>query len=133
MSSLIVHAGPTPHIFVVVLRFALVESGGTDTPHDNTEYEECNSEDSVVSGDLFGSMVTSSPVGDDDDDGHEQRNASDGKQKDLRPNFGVVGPCRKTVSGCKSLGGVEDGECGCDHGKNDERAGKVDASKEDLC
>jgi len=71
MSSLVVNTGPAPHVFVVVLRFTLVEDGSTDTPHDDAEYEECNSKDSVVSGNLFGSMVTSSPVGDDDEDGHD--------------------------------------------------------------
>jgi len=71
MSSLVVNTGPAPHVFVVVLRFTLVEDGSTDTPHDNAEYEKCNSEDSVVSGNLFSSMVASSPVGDDDEDGHD--------------------------------------------------------------
>lgn len=72
MSSLVVNTGPAPHVFVVVLCFALIEDGGTNSPHDNAKYEECDSEDGVVSGNLFSSMVTSSPVGDDDDNGHEQ-------------------------------------------------------------
>lgn len=72
MSSLVVNTGPAPHVFVVVLCFALIEDSGTDTPHDDAKYEESDSEDGVVSGDLFSSMVTSSPVGHDDDDGHEQ-------------------------------------------------------------
>jgi hypothetical protein len=128
MSSLVVNAGPTPHILVVVLSFALVEDGCTNTPHDNAEDEESNSKDSVVRGNLFGSMMTSSPVGDNDKDGHDQGNTGDGEQKDLRPDFGVVGPWWEAVSWCETLCGVEDGESTCDHGKNDERAGKVDAS-----
>ena len=28
---------------------------------------------------------------------------------------------------------MEDGQCGCDHGKNDETASEVDAAQEDLC
>ena len=68
MSSLVVHTRPTPHVFVVVLCFALVEGGCSYTPHDDTEDEECDGEDGVVGGHLFGSMVTSSPVGDDYND-----------------------------------------------------------------
>lgn len=49
------------------------------------------------------------------------------------PDFGVVGPWRKTVPRCEGFGGVENGKCGCDHGKNNERTGKVDTTKEDLC
>lgn len=50
----------------------------------------------------------------------------------MGPDFGVVGPWWKTVSWCEVLGSVEDGECGCDHGQNNQTAGKVDASEEDL-
>lgn len=92
MSSLVVNARPAPHILVVVLRFTLVERGCTNTPHDDTEDEKPDSKDCVVRGNLFSPMMTSSPVGDDDEDGHNQRNTGDREQEDLRPNFGVVGP-----------------------------------------
>jgi hypothetical protein len=128
VSSLVVYARPTPHVLVVVLRFTLVKYGCTDGPHDDAEDKEPYSEDGVVSSDLFGSFVASFPVGDDDDDGHDQRDDSDGKQEDLRPDLGVLGPWWKAVSWCEGFGCVEDCECGCDHGKNDERAGEVDAS-----
>jgi hypothetical protein len=128
MSSLVVDTRPTPHILVVVLRFALVESGCTGTPHYNAEDKESNSKDSVICGNLFSSMMTSSPVGDDDKDGNDQGQAGDGEQKNLRPDFGVLGPGWKVVPWCEILCGVEYGEYTCDHGKNDERAGKVDAS-----
>ena len=78
MSSLVVNAGPTPHVFVVVLRFTLIEDGCTNTPHNDAEDEESNGEDSVIGSHLFGPMVTSSPIGDDDKDGHDQGNAGDG-------------------------------------------------------
>jgi hypothetical protein len=68
MSSPVVHARPTPHVFIVVLRFTLVEDGCTNTPHDDAEDEESYGEDGVVGSHLFGPMVTSSPVGHDDDD-----------------------------------------------------------------
>lgn len=127
MSSLVVNAGPTPHVFVVVLRFALVEYGCTNTPHDDAKDEESNSKDSVVCRNLFSSMVTSSPVGDDDKDRHDEGDAGDGQQKNLRPDLGIVGPWWKVVPWCEVLCGVEDGKGTGDHGKDDERAGKVDA------
>jgi hypothetical protein len=67
MSSLVIHARPTPHILVVVLRFTLVEESGTYSPHDDTEDEESDGEDSVVSGHLFSSMMSRSKVGADDE------------------------------------------------------------------
>ena len=77
MSSLVVDARPAPHVLVVVLRFTLVEDCCTHGPHDDAEDEESNGEDGVVGGDLFGFPMASSPVGDDDDDGHDQRDDSD--------------------------------------------------------
>ena len=68
VTSLVVNARPTPHIFVVVLRFTLVEDGCTDGPHDDAEDEEADGKDCVVSGHLLGSMMTSSPISDDDED-----------------------------------------------------------------
>jgi hypothetical protein len=132
MSSLVVHARPAPHVFVVVLCFTLVQNSSTNSPHDDAEDEEANGEDSVVSCYFFGPIVASSKVCNHDNDGHDQRDTGDGEDDDLRPNLGVFGPWWKVVSWCEGLCGVEDGECGCNHGEDNQTAGKVDASKEDL-
>lgn len=71
MSSGIVYARPAPHVFVVVLRFTLIENGCSDSPHNDAEDEETNGEDSVVGGYFFGSIVTSSKVGNHNDDRHD--------------------------------------------------------------
>lgn len=133
MSSFIVDARPAPHIFVVVLRFTLIEYCCTYSPHDDTEDEESNGEDSVVSGNLFGSVMAMSTVGDHDDDRHQQRDSTDRKQQNLGPDLGVLSPCWKSVSLGKMLCSPEDGESGGDHRDDDETASKVDTTKEDLC
>jgi hypothetical protein len=132
MSSLVVHARPAPHVFVVVLRFTLVENSGTDCPHDDAEDEKANGEDGIVSCDFLGSIMASSEVCNHNNDGHDERDTGDGEDDNLRPDLGIFGPWRKVVSWCKGLCGVEDGECGCDHGKDNQTAGKVDTSEEDL-
>jgi hypothetical protein len=128
MSSLVVHARPSPHVLVVVLPFTLVEDRGTYSPHDDAEDEESDSKDSVVSSNLFGSFVASFPVGDDDDNRHNQRDDSDGEQENLRPNLSVLCPWWKVVSWWEGFRCVEDSESGCDHRQDDERACEVDAS-----
>lgn len=132
MSSLVVYARPTPHILVVVLSFALVEDGCSNGPHDDADNEETNRENSIVRGDLLCSAVALPAVGDHNDNGHEQRDAGNGEEKNLGPDLGVVGPRRKIISLWEVLCGVEDGECCCNHGKDDQTASKVDAPKEDL-
>ena len=128
VSSLVVYAGPTPHVLVVVLRFALVESGCTHSPHDNAENEESDGEDCVVGGYLLCFVVPTSPIGDHYNDGHDEGDDGNGKEQDLRPDFRVFSPGWKIVSCWESLGGVKDGESCSDHGKHDETACKVDAS-----
>jgi hypothetical protein len=132
MSSLVVYARPAPHVFIVVLRFTLVEDSCADSPHDDAEDEETNSEDSIVSCYFFGPIMASSGVCNHDHDGHDERDAGDGEDDDLRPDLGVLGPWWKVVSCWEGLCSVEDGECGCNHGEDNQTAGKVDAAKEDL-
>lgn len=132
MSSFVVHAGPTPHVLVVVLGFALVEYSRTYGPHDDAEDEESDSKDSVVSSDFLCFPVTAFPVGDDDNDGDDEGESGDAEKQDLGPDHGILSPWRKAVSWCEMFCGVEYGECGCNHGENDETAGEVDAAKENL-
>lgn len=68
VSSLVVYTGPTPHVFVVAIRFALVEDGGSNSPHDDAEHEKGNGKDGVIRGDFLCLSMASFPVGDDDDD-----------------------------------------------------------------
>jgi hypothetical protein len=72
MSPLVVHAGPAPHVFVVVLRFTLVEYRCTDCPHDDAEDEEANCEDGIVSCDFLGSIMASFEVCNHNNNGHDE-------------------------------------------------------------
>ena len=128
MSPFVVHARPTPHIFVVVLCFALVENSCSYCPHDDAEDEESNGEDGVIGSNFLCSMMATSAISDHNNDGHEQRDAGNDKYQDLGPDFGVVSPCWESVSFWEGFRCVEDGECCCDHGKDDKTAGEVDAS-----
>lgn len=133
MPALVVYARPAPHVLVVVLRFTLVEDCCTNSPHDDTEDEETDGEDCVVSCDLLRSAMSSFPIGNNDDDGHEKRDTGDSQKSNLRPDLGVLGPRWKVVALRKSLGGIEDGECCCDHGQDNKTAGEIDTTEKDLC
>lgn len=50
----------------------------------------------------------------------------------MRPDLGILCPCWEAVAFREVFGCVEDGEGCCDHGKDDETAGEVDASEKDL-
>jgi hypothetical protein len=78
--ALIVYAGPTPHVFVVILCFTLVEDCCSHSPHDDAENEESDGEDGIVSGDLFGSIMATSTISDHDNDRHDERDASNDKE-----------------------------------------------------
>ena len=133
MASLVVYAGPTPHVLALSLRFALVEDTGADGPHDDAEDEETNCEDGVICGYLFCLVMTLSSICDQDENTHEERNAGNDENGDLRPDWGVLGPRWEVVPGSEVLGCVEDGEGGGKHGQNDETAGEVDSTEKDLC
>jgi hypothetical protein len=92
VSSLIVNAGPTPHILVVVILFALIQDRGSNRPHDDAEDEESNGEDGVVGCHFLSSIVASSEVCDHDDNRHNKRDTGNGQDDDLRPDLGVFGP-----------------------------------------
>lgn len=89
-------------------------------------------EHSVVCSDLLSSLVSSTTVGNEDDDASEQRNASHRKNEDLWPLFGVLSPRRHSAVLGEISGRIEDCEHGGKHGKDDERATEVDASKGEL-
>ena len=98
MSPLVVYTGPTPHVFIIVLCFALVEDSCTYGPHDDAEDEETNGEDGVVGCHFLGPVMASSEVRDHDSDRHNKRDNSDSQKKYLGPGFGIIGPWREVVS-----------------------------------
>lgn len=62
-SSLIIDAGPTPHILVIRVALGSLENAGCEGPHKDVEDEETNGEECVVDTGFLGTFVTSSPVG----------------------------------------------------------------------
>lgn len=111
----------------------MVEECGADGPHDDAENEETNGEDGVIGCDLLRSVVSFPRICDHDADRKEERDTSDGEKQYLRPDLGSCCPRGETVPWCEILGSVEDGECGGEHGENDETASKVDTAKENFC
>lgn len=62
LTPLVIQTTPTPKILSITVRLTAVEYPGTNAPHDDTEGEENNSENSIVDGCLFRSPVTVSPI-----------------------------------------------------------------------
>lgn len=60
MPPLVVHTRPAPHVLTASLRFALVEDGSADRPHNDAEDEEGDCEDGVISGYFLCSPMTAS-------------------------------------------------------------------------
>lgn len=130
--SLIIHAGPTPDVLVVAVVFGELEDTGSQSPHDCAEDEECHGEESIVYGYFLGAVVAASPVIVEDQKTKSERDTRGSQDDDLRPGLGAISPSGKTVPGRERLGSIEDGECGGDHGKDDETAAKVDTTKQKL-
>ena len=129
----VVLASPAPHVLTLALLLALVQDAGSDAPDDDAEDEEDDGEGGVVDRHLLGSMVASSPVRPEDDDGHDERQAGDDQHCDLRPGDGVFGPRGQVVPRREVPGRVEDGEDGSQHRDDDQTAAEADASEEELC
>lgn len=55
--------------------------------------------------------MASFPVGVEDDDAGEERDAGDAEKEDLRPDFLAGSPWWKVVPRRQAFGGVEDGKC----------------------
>lgn len=70
--ALVVFAAPSPDILTLSIGLALVQDSCSNTPHDDTKDKEKYGESSVIDGDLFGSVVTSSCVAPEDDETHEE-------------------------------------------------------------
>lgn len=77
LPSLVVFARPAPKILAFAVCLCAVEDAGTKSPHDIAEHEETNGEDGIVDGCLLCSLVTSSPVGPEDEHRECKRDAGD--------------------------------------------------------
>lgn len=126
--TLVIFAAPSPNILTFSIGPALIQNSSSDTPHDDTEDKEKNSESSIIDGDLFSSVVASSVVTPEDYQTHEERDTGDDKKRDLRPGAGTSCPRRQAVSSRDVFCCVEDGEGSGEHSKNDQRAAEVDST-----
>lgn len=82
----------------------------------------------VVRRDLLCPSVSSTAVGEEDDNACQEGDAGHGENELLWPGIGVVCPGRLVALVRQSLGGVEDGEGGGKHGEDDESTAEVDAT-----
>jgi hypothetical protein len=117
----------------IAVRPGRVENTGTNTPHHNTEGEESNSENGVVSLDLLCTLVSASAIAPEDGNTEDHGHTSDNKKKDLRPWTGTDSPWRKIASRRQLFCCIEDRKRRSEHGQDDEGACKVDASQKHLC
>jgi hypothetical protein len=131
-TAFVVHAGPAPDVFIVAIVPGTLKYTSCESPHDDVEDEEPNSEHGVVDGCLLGSVVSTTPVGPEDDQGESKRNTGNRETDILGPCLGACGPGWKVVTLRQGLGSVEDGE-GCrKHGKDDKTAREIDATEDHL-
>lgn len=130
--STVFDAGPSPHILVTAVGLGVLEDSGGRSPHSHTENEPADREQSVIDADLLRSPVTTTAVANKDTNADDERDTSTGENDFLRPGVCVVGPSRKTAHRCKSLGGVENGERGRDHGQDNQGAAEVDTTEGEL-
>ena len=132
LTAFVVFAAPAPNVLTITIVSTAVQDGGTHSPHDDAESKEEDCKDSVVDSSFFGAFVASPPIGVEDAEGKDQRDAGNGQQQDLRPWLGIGRPGRQAVSGGKRFGGVEDHEGSGNQGENDQRAGEVNATEHHL-
>lgn len=121
----VILTAPAPDIIAVGVVPRLLEDACADAPHDDAEDEEADREHRVISGCLFGSSVAAAPVADEDENGGDEGDAGDAEEGNGGPACCAFGPGRQVIAGWEVLGGVEDGECGGEHGEDDEGAGEV--------
>ena len=77
LAAFVVFATPTPNILAVAVVPAAIQNGSADSPHDNAECKEKDGKYGVVDSGLLSALVTSTPVGVEDADGKDERDAGD--------------------------------------------------------
>lgn len=77
LPSLVVFARPAPKILAVAVCFCAMEDAGANGPHHVAEHEETDGEDGIVNCCLLCSLVTSFPVGPEDEYRECKRDARD--------------------------------------------------------
>ena len=84
-ATLVVVAGPAPHVLFVAVGFAVVEDDGCDDPHDGGEDEETESEGAVVEGDFLSFVMPASEVVPEYEEAHDEGYTGDAEDDDLWP------------------------------------------------
>jgi hypothetical protein len=91
-----------------------------------------NGEHGIVGPDFLGTSMTTTTVGDKNNDTSDQRDACHGKNELLGPGAGVLSPRGHLALIRQSLGSVEDCKRSREHGKDDKRAAKVNTTERKL-
>lgn len=128
----VVVASPSPHVLLVAVVLCVLQDDNAGNPDSHAEGEPADGEERVVDAHLLSAFVTSTDVADEDEDADEQGQAGGAKSQALGDNVGVLCPCREAVLRCQVLGGVEDGESGCQHGEHNQAAAEVDSTQRKL-
>ena len=77
--------------------------------------------------------MTTTAIPNKDKHTNGEGDARGGEDNFLWPRVCVACPWRQTVLSWESLGGVENGERGRKHGKDDQTAAEVDTTEGELC
>ena len=74
-----------------------LKNASRNGPHDNAEYEEAHSEESVVDGHFFRPLVATSEVVPEDENTECHGDARNTKYQILRPNLSILSPSWEVV------------------------------------
>lgn len=122
-------ARPTPHVVPVAVLVRLVQHAGANRPDNDGENEEADGEDGIIRRRFLGTPVPSPPICIDHGNRHDQRDASDGQQRDLWPYLLVhvpwVNGAPRGRLGGQVPGRIEDGKGRGQHRHHDETATKA--------
>ena len=101
-------------------------------PHDNIESKERHRKGIIVYRRLLHPLLIAPAVSPEHNNRQKQRDASNNEEGHLRPDLCRRSPRREVVPCRKILCCVENGKSRAEHGEDDEGAGEVCASEEDL-
>ena len=129
LGAVVLHARPSPHVLVLAVIPTVLQDAGSQSPHDHADDEPADGEEGVVHAHLLGPPMSAAAIADEDEDADGEGDAGGGENELLWPRVGFRRPWGHAVLCWESLGGVEDGEGGGQHGEDDQAAAEVDAAE----